>query len=154
MNTQSSNTSDFLSSKQLKFVAAWQGNDIAAARAAGYRKPKNVAFRLMQNPAVATEIRRKQRIMTEESAKRIAAQLSFDRNHVLNRLWEMAQISPEKTNNTLSSQVKAAESLAALFDAELKRIAEILPHLSGKSAEDVQFWIRHGHFPSESGESQ
>jgi hypothetical protein len=155
MKRQSSNDSGILSGKKLKFVAAWQGNTIAAARAAGYKKPKNMAFRLMQDPTIADEIRRKQRIMTEESAKRIAAQLSFDRSSVLNRLWEIAQIAPDKTNNTLSSQVKAAEALAAAFDAELKHVAEILPHLSGKSEEDVQFWVRHGHFPStESGESQ
>jgi phage terminase small subunit len=153
MKRQSSTDSDILSEKKLKFVAAWQGDAIAAARAAGYRKPKSMAFRIMQDETVQTELRRKQRIMTDESAKRIAGQLVFDRSHVLNRLWEIAQIPPDETNKTLGAQVKAAEVLAGVFDAELKYIAELLPQFSTKSADEIQFWIRHGHFPVNPGES-
>ncbi|HEV2962628.1 MAG TPA: terminase small subunit [Candidatus Angelobacter sp.] len=151
MNRQNSG---ILSRKMLKFVAAWQGNAIAAARAAGYSKPKSMAFRIMQNDTIKTEIRRKQKIMTEESAKRIAAQLTFDRSHVLNRLWEIAQIPPDETNKNLGAQVKAAETLAGVFDAELKYIAELLPQLNGKTADEIQFFIRNGHFPQHPGESQ
>jgi phage terminase small subunit len=154
MNRQKSTDSEFLSEKKLKFVVAWQGNDIAAARAAGYRKPKSMAFRVMKDETVKNAIRSKQKIMIEESAKRIAAQLTFNRSQVLNRLWEIAQIPPNETNQTLGAQVKAAEALAAVFDAELKHIAEILPHLNGKSPEDLQFWIHNGHFPQNSGETQ
>ena len=143
-----------LRERQLKFIMAWRGDAVAAARAAGYRKPEIVGCRLLQNPAIETEIRRKQRIMTEESAKHIAAQLVFDRNNVLNHLWELSQIPPEKTNNTLSSQVKAAETLTAVFDAEFKHIAEILPHLHGRSPAEIQFWIRNGRFPDPAEESQ
>src|SRR5437763_3293544 len=135
--------SDILSAKKLKFLAAWQGDALAAARAAGYRSPKTAACTVMNDLTIQTEIRRKQRIMTEESAKRIAAQLDFNRSQVLNRLWEIAQIPPKETNQTLGAQVKAAEALTAAFDAELKHIAEILPHLNGKSPEDLQFWIHN-----------
>jgi phage terminase small subunit len=75
MNRKTSAASGTLTPKQLKFVAAWQGDVVAAARAAGYRKPESMAYKLMDDPAVANEIRRKQRIMTEESAKRLAGQL-------------------------------------------------------------------------------
>ena len=92
--------------------------------------------------------------MTEESAKRIAAQLTFNRSQVLNRLWEIAQIPPKETNQTLGAQVKASEALTAAFDAELKYIAELLPHLNTKSADEIQFFIRNGHFPQLPGESQ
>ena len=78
----------------LKFVAAWQGDAVAAARAAGYRNPVTDAYRLMNNPTVITEVKRKQRVIAEESGRRIAAQLTFDRSHVLNRLWEIARLCP------------------------------------------------------------
>ena len=154
MPRQRSDAQGILRGKKLKFIAAWQGNDIAAARAAGYRKPEIVACRLMKDETIQTEIRRKQRIMTEESAKRIAAQLNFNRSQVLNRLWEIAQIPPKETNQSLGAQVKAAEALTAAFDAELKYIAELLPHLNSKTADEVQFFIRNGHFPQLPGESQ
>ena|SRR5438552_12103590 len=146
--------SDILSAKKLKFLAAWQGDALAAARAAGYRSPKTAACTVMNDPTVKSEIRRKQKIMTEESAKRIAAQLTFNRSQVLNRLWEIAQIPPNETNQTLGAQVKAAEALTAVFDAELKHLSELLPQLNGKSADEIQFFIRYGHFPQLPGESQ
>ena len=145
--------SDILSAKKLKFLAAWQGNALSAARAAGYRSPKTAACTLMNDETIQTEIRRKQRIMTDESAKRLAGQLNFDRAHVLNRLWEIAQIPPVKTNKNLGAQVKAAQALATVFDNELKCIAELLPQLQTRTPDEIQFWIRHGHFPLPSGEN-
>ena len=91
--------------------------------------------------------------MTEESAKSLASQLNFNRSHVLNRLWEIAQLTPSQTSNSVGGQVKAAETLAALFDAELKQIAELLPQLQTRTPEEIQFWIRHGYFPLSSGEN-
>ncbi len=153
MDHQRCDASGILSTKMLKFVAAWAGDAIAAARAAGYRHPESVASKIMQNQTVSAEIRRKQRIMTEESAKGLASQLNFNRSHVLNRLWEIAQLTPSQTSNSVSGQVKAAETLAALFDAELKHIAELLPQLQTRTPDEIQFWIRHGHFPLSSGEN-
>jgi hypothetical protein len=147
-------TSDILSPKMLKFICVWQGDALAAARAAGYRTPKTAASKLLSNPAIKAEIRRKQRIITQESAKQLAGQLNFDRSHVLNLLWGIAQIPATETKKSLVSQVKAAEVLAAVFDNELQHIAEILPHLHGKSPDDVQFWVRNGHFPEDSGPPQ
>jgi len=153
MPRKTSTASGILTSKQLRFVAAWQGDVVAAARAAGYTDPTSMAYRIMEYPAVANEIRRKQRIMTDESAKRLAGQLNFDRAHVLNRLWEIAQIPPVKTNKNLGAQVKAAQALATVFDNELKCIAELLPQLQTRTPDEIQFWIRHGHFPLPSGEN-
>ncbi len=149
--------SDILSPKMLKFVVAWQGDAVAAARAAGYRTPKTAAGKLLSNPTILAHIRRKQRIITDESATRLAGQLNFDRSHVLNRLWEIAQIPPKETNRNVTAQVKAAEALAAVFDAELALIAELLPQISTRTPDEIRFWIRNGHFPlgpSSPGERQ
>src|SRR5205807_6881256 len=145
-------TSDILNTKMLKFIAVWQGDALAAARAAGYRGPKTAACKLLSNPAIKAHIHLKQRIIAEETAKRMAGQLNFDRSHVLNRLWEIAQMPANQTKKNVTAQVKAAEVLAAIFDAELAHIAELLPLLTTKSAEEIQFFIRHGHLPRETDE--
>jgi phage terminase small subunit len=147
MTKKSPDAPGILTEKMLKFIDAWQGNAIAAAKAAGYRKPQVVACRLMKNPTIRAEIRRKQIAMSQESGKRLGGQLNFDRSYVLNRLWEIAQIPPDETNRNLGAQVKAAEVLGAMFDAEMKHLAELLPHLPTKSKDDIQFFIHHGHFP-------
>jgi hypothetical protein len=153
MPRKNSDALTVLSTKSLKFIGAWQGDAVAAARIAGYSNPRSAASKLMKNDAIRAEIRRKQIAMTEESGKRLGVELTFDRSHVLNRLWEIAQIPPNDTNKNLGAQVKAAEVLGALFDAELKYIAELLPHLKDMSQDDVQFFIRHGHFRQQLGES-
>jgi hypothetical protein len=61
MNRKTSTGAGTLTKKQLKFVAAWQGDVVAAARAAGYSKPESMGYRIMEDPAVANEIRRKQK---------------------------------------------------------------------------------------------
>jgi hypothetical protein len=154
MPRKSSNASGILTPKMMNFVAAWQGDAFAAARAAKYSNPQVAAYKLMNNHTIKTLIRRKQIAMAEESGKRLGAQLAFDRSHVLNRLWEIAQIPPDETNKSLGAQVKAAEALGAMFDAELKHLAELLPHLPTKSKDEIQFFIRHGYFPLKSVESQ
>src|SRR5207302_14594 len=50
----------FLSEKKLRFVAAWTGNLIAAARTAGYKDPKNAAYKLMKDPEVVQALQTKQ----------------------------------------------------------------------------------------------
>jgi phage terminase small subunit len=153
MTEKSPDVSGIVTGKMLKFIAAFQGNAVAAARAAGYRKPERMAYKLMKNPTLQTLIKSKQIAMSQESGKRLGAKLSFDRSHVLNRLWEIAQVPPSDTNKNLGSQVKAAEVLGAMFDSELKYLADLMPYLQTKSKEDVQFFIQHGHFPLHPGES-
>ena len=38
----------------------------------------------------------------------------LDREQVLNRLWEIANLSPEKTRGSITGQVKALEMIAAM----------------------------------------
>jgi hypothetical protein len=42
--------------------------------------------------------------------------LHLDREQVLNRLWEIANLSPEMTRNSLTGQVKALSMIVAMLD--------------------------------------
>jgi phage terminase small subunit len=154
MPSRDSNATGILSEKMMKFVAAWQGNAVAAAHAAGYRNPKISAYRVMKEPIVRDAIRRKQKAMIEESGKLLGAQLNFTRSHVLNRLWEIAQMSPEETNNGVGAQVRASEALATLFDAEVDRIAELVEKLQGKTPQEIEFFVANSAFPESGGNSE
>ena len=103
----------FLSEKKLRFVAAWTGNLIAAARAAGYKDPKSAAYKLMKDPKVVTALQTKQESMLHESGEHLARTLPLSRADVIDRLWQLAQLPPEKTNCNIAGQVKAAQALRA-----------------------------------------
>src|SRR5438552_10654303 len=69
----------FLSEKKLRFVAAWTGNLIAAARTAGYKDPKNAAYKLMKDPDVVQALQTKQEAMLQESGEHLARTLPLSR---------------------------------------------------------------------------
>jgi phage terminase small subunit len=152
--TQHSNASEFLTSKRLKFVIAWEGDPVAAAHAAGYKDTKTAAYRLMKNRLVRAEIRRKQTAMTEESGKRLAAQLNFNRSHVLNRLWEIAQMGPTETNGNAGAQVRASEALAALFNSKEVIVEEFLTELANKTPDQLRRMVADGEISHPSGDAK
>src|SRR5258708_38795894 len=154
MTDQPSNTSEFLTGKMLKFVIAWQGDAVAAARAAGYKNPKATAYRLMGKLLIQEQIRRKQTIMIEESAKHLAAQLNFNRSHVLNRLWEIAQMAPTETNGNAAAQVRASEALASLFNSKEVIIGEFLTEIASKTPDELRLMVADGAISRPSGDSK
>jgi len=134
--------SDFLTEKQIHFVAAWSGNGTEAARRAGYSNPQVAGAKLMRLPAVENALRKKQRAMLQESAERMAKDLTFTRADVLNRLWDLAQLDPRSTNNSISVQVGALTTLAKILDPRIDP-----SELKGKTPEEVEFLLIHGYLP-------
>src|SRR5215813_12319773 len=61
-----------LTEKQLRFVSAWTGNLIGAARAAGYSNPRAAAYKLMRTPEVVQALQHKQEVMVRESGEQFA----------------------------------------------------------------------------------
>jgi hypothetical protein len=76
----------FLTEKKLRFVAAWTGNLVAAARAAGYKDPKSSAYKLMKDPDVVKALQAKQESMLQESGEHLARTLPLSRADVIDRL--------------------------------------------------------------------
>jgi hypothetical protein len=139
----------------LNFVAAWRGNAVAAARAAGYKNPKASAEKLMKNPTMQDAIRKRQEFLIEETTKRFAADIEFCRADVLNRIWRLAN-PPEQPKNgkegpSFETQLKAAQLLAEIFNANIAQAAAIAPKLVGKSPAELELFLATGTVPG-SGE--
>lgn len=137
----------FLSEKKLRFVAAWTGNLIAAARAAGYRDPKSAAYKLMKDPGVVKALQAKQDSILQESGEHLARTLPLSRADVIDRLWQLAQLSPEQTNCNITGQVKAAQALEQIFALNIDRVEVLRRELQGKSEAEVEFYVVHGFLP-------
>ena len=137
----------FLTEKQLRFVAAWAGNLIAAARAAGCKRPKDAAYKLMKDANVVAALQAKQKSMLQESGEHLARTLPLSRADVIDRLWQLAQLSPEQTKSNITGQVKAAQALEQIFTLNIDRVEVLRRELQGKSEDEIEFYVVHGFLP-------
>ena len=138
---------DPLTTKQLNSVLAWSGDIVAAAHAAGYANPRTNGYRLMKNENVKTQLRLKQETMIKESAKLLAKKITVCRADIINRLWELAQMTPNETSKSITGQIKAAETLARIFDVKITRTADLDREIGGKTEKEMEFFVAHGYFP-------
>ncbi|HEY6350171.1 MAG TPA: hypothetical protein VI636_12260 [Candidatus Angelobacter sp.] len=115
MPSRDTDITRILSRNQMDFVYHWKGDAVEAARAAGYSDPKSAAFKLMQYDIICELIRKKQLAIAEEAGKAIGRQLSFYRSDVINRLWELAKMSPSNTGGNITGQIRASEALANIL---------------------------------------
>ena len=136
-----------LTDMQLRFVSAWTGNLIAAARAAGYSDPKGAAYKLMKEPHVVEALQQKQESMLRESGEHLARTLPLCRADVIDRLWQLAQLNPERTNGNITGQVKAAQSLEQIFALNIDENDLLKRQLEGRSEEELEFYVVHGFLP-------
>ena len=136
-----------LTEMQLRFVSAWTGNLIAAAKTAGYSTPRVAASRLMKDPDVARALQIKQESMLQESGEHLARTLPLSRADVIDRLWQLAQLSPERTNHTINGQVKAAQTLEEIFALNIDRNEGLKRQLQGRTEADMEFFVIHGFLP-------
>src|SRR5437016_2328144 len=137
----------FLTEKKLRFVAAWTGNLVAAARAAGYKDPKSSAYKLMKDPDIAKALQAKQESMLQESGEHLARTLPLSRADVIDRLWQLAQLGPERTNHNITGQVKAAQALEQIFTLNIDSNEPLKRQLEGKSEAEMEFFVVHGFLP-------
>ena len=137
----------FLSAKTLAFVAAWTGNLLAAARTAGYKHPKVAAYKLMKDPEVVKALQKKQESMLQESGEHLAHTLPLSRADVIDRLWQLAQLSPGSTNGNITGQVKAAQALEEIFALNIDQNDLLKRQLEGRSQEELEFYVVHGFLP-------
>src|SRR5215469_2860872 len=136
-----------LTDMQLRFVTAWTGNLVAAARAAGYSNPKGAAYKLMRDPYIVEALQKKQESLLQESGEQLARTLPLSRADVIDRLWQLAQLNPERTNGNVTGQVKAAQALEQVFAINLDRNDVLKKQLQGKSEAELEFYVVHGFLP-------
>lgn len=147
MAEQNRKSSKFLNLMQTKALLSWNGDLIAAARAAGYKSPKAAALKLMRNPVFTYNLQRKQESMAEESGKILGQQLAVSRTEVINRLWELARMAPSETHGTIYGQIKAAETLAYVFDIKINRPADVDRAVRERTSDEIDFFVQNGYFP-------
>ena len=85
--------------------------------------------------------------MIKESAKLLAKQINVCRADIINRLWELAQLTPRDTSGSITGQIKAAETLSRIFDVKINRTADLDRELQAKTEEEVNYLVAHGYFP-------
>ena len=153
MTDHKSTSKKLLSQRQIKVLAFWTGDLVSAARAAGYKEPEQAAYRLMKNPLFVKTLQQKQESMAEESGKILGERIAVSRTEVLNRLWDLARMTPEQTNGTIYGQIKAAETLAYVFDIKIVRPADVDDLLRGRTTDEVNYFVANGYFPEDALES-
>ena len=140
----------FLSEKKLRFVAAWTGNLIAAARTAGYQDPKSAAYKLMRDPHVVKALQQKQESLLKESGEHLARTLPLSRADVIDRLWQLAQLHPSTTNSNITGQVKAAQALEEIFALNIDENDLLKRQLEGRLPGGTRV-LRRPRLPPASG---
>jgi hypothetical protein len=53
--------------------------------------------------------------------------MKFDRDQILNRYWELANLTPEQTKGNVTGQLKALELLLEAFAAKPATTAKVVP---------------------------
>jgi len=154
MTDHKSTSKKLLSQRQIKVLAFWTGDLVSAARAAGYKEPEQAAYRLMKNPLFVKTLQQKQESMAEESGKILGERIAVSRTEVLNRLWDLARMTPEQTNGTIYGQIKATETLAYVFDIKIVRPADVDDLLRGRTTDEVNYFVANGYFPEDALESR
>ena len=112
------NVSDLITDQEIAFarlILAGKMTDCQAAEAVGLNpdsaaytrsKPRVSAYMLKHRAAV------EQQLVEQDTGE--LRQFSVSRDQVLTRLWEIANMDPERTRNSMSAQVKALSMIVAI----------------------------------------
>lgn len=106
---------ELLNDIEFRFVEAWVGDAVQAAKLAGCKEPQKDAQLLMKNPTVRRALLVKQdwrlaRII--ESSTRRFSDISLD--ELTAELLHLAYLPPVITNGNIDGQVRALEAVAIL----------------------------------------
>ena len=77
-------------------------------------KPHVRAYMLEHRAAVQQQLVQQERPVPPAPAVEGLHRLNLDREQVLNRLWELANLSPEMTRGSITGQVKAVSMIVAM----------------------------------------
>src|SRR5215467_6437147 len=109
--------------------------------------PKVAAYKLMKDPEVVKALQKKQEALLQESGEHLARTLPLSRADVIDRLWQLAQLSPRETNSNITGQVKAAQALEEIFALNIDQNDLLKRQLEGRSQEELEFYVVHGFLP-------
>ncbi len=135
------------SERQRRFVAAFKGNATEAAIAAGYKSSsaRIIGSRLLAKAGIREEIDRQMSV----AAKKV----SVERIGIINRLWQLASLSPEVTSGSITGQVRASDALAEILGMKVQRTADLTKQFEGRSEDELDFYANNGYWPSQQPQS-
>jgi len=154
MNNKKLKAAGLLTDKQQEFVKAWSGNAHLAARDAGYKNPRGSADQNTSDPAVVAALKRKQDAMAEESGRRLGTEINVCRADIINRLWDLAMMSPETTNQSIYGQIRASVALADIMCMKIPRSLDLPKELEGKTRDQMDHFLIYGYFPESDEKDQ
>lgn len=130
-----------LSKQELKFVECFGGNQVEAARLAGFKFPEKVASGIFNRPHVRAAIEAKQAAFLKEVGKKEASGVTVTRNDIINRLDSLSQ---DADND--STKVSALRELADIFGMSSK-YSDHDP-FAGWTIEELEEFHRSGRWPA------
>lgn len=129
-----------LAPKELLFVTYYEGNQIEAAKRAGYKFPKAVASTVFNRPAVRAAIEKKQAAFFAKLGVSEARGVKITRNDIINRLDELSQNA-----ETDSARVMALRELKDIFGLSVRHANNDI--FAGWTDEELDSYRKTGELP-------
>ena len=85
--------------------------------------------------------------MAEEAGRRLGTQINVCRADLINRLWDLAMMSPETTNQSIYGQIRASVALADIMCMKIPRSLDLPKELEGKTRAEMDHFLIYGYFP-------
>jgi hypothetical protein len=133
-------TSSQLTKKELVFVACYVGNQVEAARLAGFKNAKKVASSIYNRPRVKAAIEKKQSALVEQSGRDLGKHITVTRNDIINGLHDLA-----KDAENDSTKVSAWAQLVDIFGLRARESKGDL--FAGWSDEELKHFLKTQEFP-------
>ena len=122
---------------ELAYVANYAGDQVAAARAAGFKNANKQASAIHNRPRVKAAIEEKQKELIKESGRDLGKAVTLTRNDIINGLHTEA-----KDAESDSARVSAWSKLADIYMPKGKDI-----DFSGWYDEELEAFILRGELP-------
>jgi len=136
-----SKKSDQLTKRELVFVACYAGNQVEAAKLAGFKNPKKTASTIYNRPRVKAAIEQKQAALVAASGEKLGKSISITRNDIINRLDWLSEHAESD-----STKVSALGELVDIFGLRAKDAKGDL--FAGWSDEELDHYSRTGELPA------
>jgi hypothetical protein len=141
-----------LSKQEMKFVECFDGNQVKAAKAAGYKHAEKIASGIFNRPHVRAAIEAKEAAFLKKLGQNQARGVKVTRNDIINRLDQESTGAEEASARIMAlRELKDIFGLSARHDKDTDFFAgwsiEELDHY-GRTGEPPD-WVRSGVLPGQ-----
>lgn len=140
--------------KARKFCDSMARMDSPTKAAAEIGLNERYAFRLLKKPEVQKEIAKRREKKQDALDKQEAKKIVIDRESVVIKLWELANMDAFETNKTIAGQVKALAEIAEILGMKIQKTADVSAIFRGKTPEECEYYAIHGFFAGEKPKDQ